>query len=491
MLSVAPERLSLLRRHPLLHALAIGQAPRRRERRIYFDTPESDFARHGLSLHVVGSNRSRVQRLQCCQPVFAGWQRRTTWETPTDAERPAIGHLKALAGKKGVLPRFFGDASWCGRLLPVLTVVSRQTSWRLRTENGDEVELLLLQDEVQQEAERTESAWLVLTLCSGHPQALFWLALSLLPELELRLAPEGGRGYPWRLPAPETAIKARPVVLTSEMTAVQGLQTIVGNCLAQVMANERQVIHRDAPEFVHQMRVGLRRLNSALQLFRDTLPCPPDLRSEIKWLRQALGGARDWEVLAGETLPRIPDGAPDGMAGLQQAIAQTVGVNRRQAAAAVMSPRYTQCLLSLGAWLASLEQPSQETLESFARQTVMRCHRRLQKRGRRLHQLDPEQRHRARLAAKKLRYATEFFQSLLSSRQVQPYLAGLAALQEVLGRLNDGVVAHELLGQIARRDASLAQEAGFAQGYLAGYGERELRKLKRQWKTFRALRLPQ
>ena len=47
------------------------------------------------------------------------------------------------------------------------------------------------------------------------------------------------------------------------------------------------------PEYVHQMRVGLRRLNAALGLFRDVTPCPQALRDELRWIRLELGVARD------------------------------------------------------------------------------------------------------------------------------------------------------------------------------------------------------
>jgi CHAD domain-containing protein len=50
------------------------------------------------------------------------------------------------------------------------------------------------------------------------------------------------------------------------------------------------------------MRVGLRRLRSALDLFAKMIPGYPGLDEELRWIASELGAARDWEVLAGSTL---------------------------------------------------------------------------------------------------------------------------------------------------------------------------------------------
>jgi CHAD domain-containing protein len=58
---------------------------------------------------------------------------------------------------------------------------------------------------------------------------------------------------------------------------------------------------------------------------------------------------------------------------------------------------------------------------------------------------DAAHRHRLRIAAKRLRYAVEFFRSLFEHKAARHYAAALAQLQDVLGKLNDCATARRLL----------------------------------------------
>ncbi len=77
-----------------------------------------------------------------------------------------------------------------------------------------------------------------------------------------------------------------------------------------------------------------------------------------------------------------------------------------------------------------------------------------------------DERHSARIAAKRLRYAAEFLASLFSATRVARYIERLAALQDVLGGLNDAAVDEALLREVEQADPALAHDASFARGYL-------------------------
>ena len=69
-------------------------------------------------------------------------------------------------------------------------------------------------------------------------------------------------------------------------------------------------------------------------------------------------------------------------------------------------------------------------------------------------QLSADERHRLRIALKKLRYATEFFEALYPKKHTKPYLAALKDLQDGLGHLNDVAVAQRLIDSlVVERDA--------------------------------------
>jgi CHAD domain-containing protein len=77
--------------------------------------------------------------------------------------------------------------------------------------------------------------------------------------------------------------------------------------------------------------------------------------------------------------------------------------------------------------------------------------------------LSPEDRHRLRIAFKKLRYTTEFFAPLLPEKRLAAYLAVLGRLQDELGLINDHITAQTLI-----KDVLAKRPPGPIQGWMAG-----------------------
>ena len=307
------------------------------------------------------------------------------------------------------------------------------------------------------------------------------------------------------LPAPPPpGVKAAPLALTKRMTVEQACRCILRNCIAQMTANEANLAA--APEALHQMRVGLRRLRSAFSLFAGVLATPPEWRDDIDWLSAQLGAARDWDVLAGATLPRIAEQLPEGQELVLVRLAAEVRADALRAAAAeaVASPRYAALMQNLERWLrdggwrdASTARQRRELgqpVRDYALAALERAHARLRKRGRRLRHATAQTRHRVRIAAKKTRYAAEFFESLYRKRRIAPWVTSLSALQDELGLLNDAAVADALLKNLQDGEAQADGSAAFMRGYLAADaaarrrgGQRTVRKL---WKACAQLTLP-
>ncbi len=61
----------------------------------------------------------------------------------------------------------------------------------------------------------------------------------------------------------------------------------------------------DDPDFVHQMRVALRRVRRALKVFRHTSADEARKKwdARLRRLARALGAQRDWDVFYAETMP--------------------------------------------------------------------------------------------------------------------------------------------------------------------------------------------
>jgi CHAD domain-containing protein len=167
-------------------------------------------------------------------------------------------------------------------------------------------------------------------------------------------------------------------------------------------------------------------------------------------------------------------------------------VHLRAAQAAVASAAWQRLWLELGrllaegGWMrdnATLALP----LEGYAASLLQQRAAVLKKRGKDLKALDAAGRHRLRIAAKKLRYAAEFFAVLYPKRRVRPYLGSLAALQEVLGGLNDAATLLRLLPEAnAGARAPDARVAGMIEGWSAACTHLQLEVLGRAWNRWQA-----
>ncbi|QWA12944.1 CHAD domain-containing protein [Sodalis ligni] len=302
------------------------------------------------------------------------------------------------------------------------------------------------------------------------------------------------------LPAAE-AVKAAPLQLKKAMTVGHVFQLIAANCLAQILANAAGVRRQDG-ESVHQMRVGLRRLRSAIGLFKAVLLPNESLKEELDWLTRQLGMARDWDILAGPVLSALTDelDEPLPIEYVRQAASRQAKKNDKSAAAAVSSPRYERLVLSLTQWInqrgwrdktsASQQKRLKSRISPFADEMLKHYRRRLKKHGKKLAGAAPTERHKVRIAAKKTRYSAEFFQSLYVDKTMAPFVTALTGLQDTLGRLNDAATAGGLLRQLQESHPPLAETISYLRGYLAAGAKGEDHNIQRCWQAFKPLKTP-
>jgi CHAD domain-containing protein len=124
----------------------------------------------------------------------------------------------------------------------------------------------------------------------------------------------------------------------------------------------------------------------------------------------------------------------------------------------------------------------QSPIPALAAEELQRRRKAILKKGRHLETLDARRRHRLRIRAKKLRYASEFFTSAFpggkSARRFEDFVERLAKLQDALGDLNDIAVHEELsvklvngnaIGEANRRRGKT--KMAFAAGVLSGHEE--------------------
>jgi len=208
---------------------------------------------------------------------------------------------------------------------------------------------------------------------------------------------------------------------------------VVQAALAQIEANARGVLLSTDPEFLHQLRVGLRRLRSALRAFRGLLPAKPakHLARSLRKLSPKLGAARDWDVL----VQRLDADATARDRKQRDAA-------RRIARRAIASKAFARIADEARFVIAS---EGTKTLAQFGVAALDRAHRKLMKQARGIDRRDAAGRHAMRIRVKRLRYSCEFFAPAFATKRAAAYLAALKALQDILGELNDLSVGRELL----------------------------------------------
>ena len=445
------------RRAALGKAVATTTAKRIVLRARYFDTSDRRLGRAGLALRVRKEGRRWVQTLKGAGDGI--WQR-LEHEVPlrpvpgvVPAADPAL-HDGTPAGD--ALRQVLGD----GELLAIYGTEVTRTQRLLRAP-GCVVELAFDQGALVAGERRWPLCELELELKGGDAAALVAVAARWVQRFELTLdtrtkAERGDRlARGQRLGAP---VKAQPLALAADVDCEAALRRIVGNCLQQVLGNASDLAHEEhtEPEHLHQLRVGLRRLRTALRELGPLSPTVPGAWGEgLSTLFGRLGSARDRDALAQTLLPALHKAGANEL--------QLPVIEPEPAAQTALCESATTLLwLQLVAFAAGSALSEQAFLPAV-RQRLTQLFKQVRRDAARFDALDDTARHRLRKRVKRLRYLSEFVGALFRPRRLRAFLKRLAPAQEALGDFNDVCVARALFKDAAADDPL----AMFALGWLA------------------------
>ena len=291
--------------------------------------------------------------------------------------------------------------------------------------------------------------------------------------------------------------KARAPALHRKMTGAEAAGVVYRECFCQILANVRYILHSDDPEGPHQLRVGLRRLRTALRLFGE----PKDegaqrgLESAARWLGLEVGELRDLDVVFLEMLQPAAHRTPQepGFAPLLAATDRRRVEVREQLRGILLQDRAVDFMLGLLALFADQGEiaagdPMAEPIADLAPDLLNTVYARARKRGRKIHRLNPEQRHALRKALKVLRYAIELLAPLYSDAIVKRTRKSLATLQDSFGALNDTLVLEHLFLQPeapAADQPSACRAAGRVIGWNHYQAVEEWQRVATRWRRFR------
>ena len=457
-----------LKTHPAF-ANAIAKPRAVNLRAVYFDTAEGDLARNGLSLRIRKAGRRRTMNVKWASQGDGSFTRGES-EVAISGDQP---DLKLLAPEAAA---HIERATKGAGLQPVFETSVRRKLMEI-VDGQSIIEIAFDEGKLIAGASSEPVSEIEIELKSGPQAPIYALALQLI-DAGLRLAPatKSARGYLLGAGGKPQDMRAAPVSLPADASMEDALVAMIEASLSHFMANWPGLLVSDLPEAIHQMRVALRRLRAGLKMFARALPDAglAPFRDQARDIAGALGQAREIDafvdlVQAGPLKQFTQDASFDAL--LEHA--QTLRASAYAAArACVNDAKTSRFVLELQAYcaqrgwrntlaaddLASLSQP----LRTFAAQALNDLDKRVQKRGKRLRKLKPEDRHELRIALKNMRYGADFLcLAFNDARAIKTFLKRAAALQDDLGVYNDSVAACEVA-------AAMEREAGPAAAYAAG-----------------------
>lgn len=444
----------------------------------YFDTPKHVLWRNGVSLLVRQSGKKRVQRIKSERDGIA--LGRGEWEDKIENHEPDL----RAARRTALAPLF--SKKLRRDLSPIFATHIHRTLVPLRQGNS-RVELALDQGHVRVGRNVTPLAEVELELKNGSVADLFKAArmVTALVPAKLTVRRKSEQGYDLVEDQPVCAFPASKITLKGKATLSSAFQVIGRSVLHHIAANEPAVL-AGLPEGVHQMRIGVRRLRAAIWVFSELLRSKQTelIKNELKWLAGKLGPVRDLDVFLNTKVTRLASAASpiSGLADLTTELVYRRDLAAEAAKKACASSRYRRLIFNAlewienGIWLKRSSTLGNQRTKSFATHLFDRRIKMVKERSNKVNKLNVRDRHKLRIATKKLRYTADFFQSLFggsaNSKALSRYKDCFERLQDSLGALNDIAVHQKMLTKLGMDcEEKKSRLVSFAAGAVVG-GER-------------------
>lgn len=465
----APEARSKIEAHPLL-ANATVQDTRHQES-IYYDTPDLTLGQRGFSLRVRQQDGDIIQTLKSSQPGDAVASR-GEWEWTLSDATLDLSRLHETPAS------IFATAA----LKALVSTDIHRSIWVVCLGDGTKIEVALDAGFLRAGERSCPVHEIELELKAGKRADLFRFAASLAGDLPLRLEPEAKSFRAFRLltgAGPERRKTTAPD-MPADITAADGVRRILVAGVTALMADLATARAGNAAG-VHQARVAVRRLRTALVLFKPYLT--PEATSRfndpLRDLGRILGTARDWDVFIRDLLPEALRGA------CSEALLANAETRHQDAVDDMVqtldAPETTRLILALVAWTEQPDLIRDEHLRhcplvELVPKLLSRMEHKVAKRGRHIARLSGEDLHAVRKSLKKLRYAVDDVASLFPGKAVKRYRKHCAHLQDRLGLINDAATAITLGNML---------HAGEVVHWANKRQARTARKLPDKWDEFR------
>jgi inorganic triphosphatase YgiF len=421
----------------------------------YYETPAKDLARRGVTLRIRRANDKRIQTVKSVGDSGVA-NSRGEWEWPVESATPDLRLLKDAP-----IANLFADVSE-DQLEPVVVTDVVRTTQSLKV-NGDLVEAALDLGSIIAGKTRQEIRELELELREGTPMSLYRLALelNLAVPFDIEVESKAARGFRLKEGLPPQAIKPSTMRLNSDDPAIEALRAIVEETLGHLLANQPAALAGD-PEGVHQVRIAVRRIRSALRLFSPHIEQHATRLFEdaLRHAGRTIGEARDWDVFCDEILPQVSETAEARkFAEMMRAPAEARRASAHEPCVRqLQDASFRALVLGLAAWIEEGRKNGNQIgdkalkrdIKDVAEKLLDRLDAKATKRGRAVGpDAEAAELHPLRKSLKKLHYSVEFLQSLYRPKATKRFLRRLKKLQDALGEINDAAMATRLAEALA------------------------------------------
>ncbi|WP_439530278.1 CYTH and CHAD domain-containing protein [Pannonibacter sp.] len=496
-LELAPEDAAAIATVALPFGFDSGKGKTQTLRSIYYDTPDTALARARIAARVRLKGKQWIQTVKLPgDQAGSGLHSPREYETNVPSAQFDLDAVPDETVRAEILTALAGEA-----LSPRFETVINRTTRMVKTSDGSAVEVAVDHGEVVAGARREPLTELELELKSGSVGALYSVARQLVGPRPFRFSQlskaERGDRLANGLSSRSTGAPAlaEDITLSVSQSAERAYHAILRSCLSQIARNRMAILSGNDPEGPHQLRVGQRRLRTALRLFRPLINprSTGPLDDAARKLALAIGLVRDLDVLAADIIAPLLAAAPQrvDLAHLERHLDTLRSDRREEAAALLASQTFNDFLFDLAAytetrgWISPEDFGQSERLAvpvaDFAATALDAQWRKLQKYGNQLDTLTIPERHDMRKALKKFRYGLEFFAALSPKGARKSYLKRLKSLQDVFGYLNDVAMAEALL-DLPLPDGPAAKDLAQAAGFVIGWHEASARHAWRQAK---------
>ena len=245
--------------------------------------------------------------------------------------------------------------------------------------------------------------------------------------------------------------------LRAETPAAVAVAEMLAGFAAAIEENVPGTIASIDTEFLHDLRVAVRRTRSILKLAGDVLPAnlAERFQPEFKWLGDLTTPVRDLDVylLEFDTMAaRLTSAAPHDLDPFRSFLARHRAAERRRLVRGLRSRRFEQLMTD---WRDALAQVSAAaeggpTVAMLARQRITRAYQNAARRGKRItEESTSDDVHALRKRCKELRYLLEVFRPVCAKTAHRRLVKELKSLQDTLGDFQDGEVQREAVRDFA------------------------------------------